>query len=65
MNRQALVLAAAFLMIGTALAACSKQQQSESQTANAPAATPPANESAANDSGTTTYYGSPDEQANN
>lgn len=64
MNRHALVLAAAFLMIGTALAACSKQQ-SESETVNAPAETPSANESAANASGTTTYYGSPDEQANN
>lgn len=63
MKRHAFVLAAAFL-IGTALTACGKQQ-SESETANAPTAAPSENESAANASGTTTYYGSPEEQANN
>jgi uncharacterized lipoprotein YajG len=60
MKRPALVLVAALFF--TLLGACSKPQ-SESQTANAPAAAPAENEAAQNDSGTTTYYGSPDEQA--
>lgn len=63
MKRHSLVLAAAFL-IGIALGACGKQQN-ESETANTQNAAPAANEAAANASGTTTYYGSPDEQANN
>lgn len=45
-----------------ALSACSKQSEDE---AAARQTAPAANETAANASGTTTYYGSPDEQNKN
>jgi hypothetical protein len=63
MKHPAFVLIAAFL-VGTALSACGKQSN-EAETADTQTDTPTANESVANDSGTTTYYGSPDEQAKN
>lgn len=52
------------LMLSVGLAACSKQQN-EAETANTQADQAPANETAANASGTTTYYGSPEEQEQN
>ncbi len=62
MKRSALILIAAFV-VGTAVSACGKQSN-EADTANTQTNEPAANETAANASGTTTYYGSPEEQAN-
>ncbi len=47
----------------TTLGACNKQPEGETAATTQPA--PAANEAATNDSGTTTYYGSPEEQAKN
>lgn len=54
-----LVFAAAAV---AALGACNKQPENETAAAQPAPAT---NESAANATGTTTYYGSPEEQAKN
>lgn len=63
MNHRVLVLIGAFV-VGAAVSACGKQSN-EADTANTQTNAPAANETAANASGTTTYYGSPEEQANN
>jgi hypothetical protein len=63
MKHSAIAFLAA-LVLGIGAAGCSKEQN-EAETANAPNETTAANETAANESGTTTYYGSPEEQAQN
>ena len=48
------------LISGACLTACNKEAETETANTTAPAAT--ANDSAADSSGTTTYYGTPEEQ---
>ena len=48
------------LISGVCLTACNKEAETETANTTAPAAT--ANDTAANTSGTTTYYGTPEEQ---
>ncbi|NLG74991.1 MAG: hypothetical protein GX535_02025 [Xanthomonadaceae bacterium] len=61
--KQSACLFAAALLIAMGISACGKQSN-EAETADAQPAAPAENETAANASGTTTYYGSPDEQGN-
>ena len=59
MKHRACLFAAA-LLIAMGISACGKQSN-EAETADTQAAAPAENEAAANASGTTTYYGSPEE----
>jgi hypothetical protein len=56
MNHRYVLLVALLAAVG--LSACNKEPESEANTATEPAA----NETAQNASGTTTYYGEPEEQ---